>query len=36
MAVGTMTAAGSGDNDGSGAKPGDVVEFSIDDDLTLF
>ena len=23
-------------NDGSGARPGDVVEFSLDDDLTLF
>ena len=28
--------AGAGDNDGSGARPGDVVEFSLDDDLTLF
>ena len=24
------------DNDGSSARPGDVVEFSLDDDLTLF
>ena len=24
------------DNDGGSARPGDVVEFSLDDDLTLF